>query len=108
MGHNLFECQEKYCVKYSMSYKKPHILVVGPLPPPITGMSMINWFVAEKFINHGIQVKQLDTSPINLQNSIWSKASRIPRLLSRISYLIRQTKGSSNPYWLYCVEDLKR
>ena len=61
------------------------ILFVGPIPPPITGFSIINESLSSKFSSRGINVIKLDTSPGIIERNL---GYIFRRLISIIKVLI--------------------
>ena len=53
-----------------------NICIVGPLPPPVYGMSAVNAFMAEKMSSNGQVVKTINTSLPSLKRRWWD---RLPR-----------------------------
>ena len=65
------------------------IIMVGPFPPPVTGLSTINEKLFNKVEKHGINVIKLNTSPGTIDKNLNYILQRIKSILRVSLYLIR-------------------
>jgi len=79
---------------------KHSIIIVGPFPPPVTGLSTINERMLNKIESQGINVIKLDTSAGIIERNLGYIFRRIKSILRVMFYLIRY-KAVNNTS-LYC------
>lgn len=58
----------------------PDVVVVGPFPPPVHGMSTTNAEVYKSLRELGARVSVFDTAAPSLDRSLWKRAGRLPRI----------------------------
>jgi len=63
------------------SDRTTRIFLVGPFPPPIHGMALINAMMRDRIINLGASCIILDTSPRTLNRNLSARLIRIPIVL---------------------------
>jgi len=79
---------------------KQSIIIVGPFPPPVTGLSTINERMARKLISNSINVIKLNTSPGTLKKNQKYIFKRITSIISASIFLFRYKLDKKTK--LYC------
>lgn len=59
----------------------PRIVVIGPFPPPVHGMATTNLEVYDQLQSIGASLEKIDTSPRNLNRSLWIRPRRAVKIL---------------------------
>ncbi len=75
------------------------IYFVGPFPPPLHGMSAINQAVYERLMNEKKNIIKLDTAPATLKRDLFSRLSRIGKILTAW-YRLFFSQGQGNLLYL--------
>lgn len=66
----------------------PDVVVVGPFPPPVHGMSTTNAQVHKSLLALGAKVMVLDTAAPSLNRSLLQRGGRLPRIVRALWWLI--------------------
>lgn len=80
------------------------VVAVGPLPPPVTGLSLITERIVERLKQHG-RVTMLNVSPGRAANRLFFRTKRFFRSLSCLGRLI--FRGRARDARLYVVANSK-
>jgi glycosyltransferase involved in cell wall biosynthesis len=75
------------------------IYFVGPFPPPLHGMSAINQAVYERLLNEKKNIIKLDTAPKTLKRDLFSRFSRLGKIL-RAWFRLLQAQGKRDVLYL--------
>lgn len=68
--------------------KGARLILVGPFPPPMHGMSSVNLAVYQKLKDRDVVPLVIDTSPGSLERGILSRLSRLPRVLHGLGRML--------------------
>lgn len=72
-----------------MTKHSSKVVIVGPMPPPVHGMSSINAAVLKIVEDAGVETLLIDLSPSTLKRSIMRRLQRLPRVLRGLQVLAR-------------------
>ena len=64
-----------------MPISDPALVMVGPFPPPMHGMSTTNAAVLEALIALGGKIAVIDSAPSSLDRSLVARLGRLPNVL---------------------------
>jgi len=76
------------------------IIIVGPFPPPVTGLSTINEKMLNKIESHGINVIKLDTSAGMIEKNLGYMFRRVKSIIIISIFLIRYKSDKKTK--IYC------
>ena len=76
------------------------IIIVGPFPPPVTGLSTINEKMFNKIESHCINVIKLDTSAGIIERNLGYIFRRVKSIIIISIFLIRYKTGKKTK--IYC------
>lgn len=74
------------------------IFLVGTFPPPVHGMSAINQALYDRLVAERRAVKKLDTAPRSLKRDVFSRLSRLGRVVSAWSAFFGTASGKDVLY----------
>ena len=57
------------------------IIFIGPLPPPIHGMSSMNKAICDRLLNEGISFERINTAAKSLDRHFFSRISKLPAVI---------------------------
>lgn len=72
------------------------LAIIGTLPPPVHGMSVITQSVRDRMVAQGKAVLVINTSAASLRRSLYTRLSRVPRFLWGFIRIV-----TSNPSAIY-------
>lgn len=64
------------------------MIFIGPLPPPIHGMSAMNKAIFDQLLIDGIQIDMINTAPNSLNKNLFTRLSRLPTLAAGLFQLL--------------------
>ena len=76
------------------------MIFIGPLPPPIMGMSAMNQAVLEQLSAVGIEVKMINISPKSLRRNILSRLTKLPAVFIGLLQLRKMLKKKKTPVYI--------
>ena len=80
---------------------KNEIFLIGPFPPPVHGMALVNSAMKNHFINIGIEPSIFDISPSTLNRSLYARISRAPKVFQSLSrFFLTIFKNNSSTLYL--------
>ncbi len=75
------------------------LIMIGTFPPPVHGMAAVNQALHERLVSEGIAVEKLDIAPNTLKRDIFSRLSRIRKILIAWFHLLC-AQGKENVLYL--------
>lgn len=74
------------------------IVMAGPFPPPVHGMSMVNAAVRDALRQVGVTPTVIDLAAPSLDRSMAARLGRLPRVLRGLGRLARQSTLRGAPW----------